>query len=67
MPDFVLVGIDSKLNPKYQINYNSDSFSVEKRNISSWSEITTGNNRQLIFTLPAQLVYHTKVKIPTKN
>lgn len=67
MPDFVLVGIDSKLNPKYQINYNSDSFSVEKRNISSWSEITTGNNRQLIFTLPAQLVYHTRVKIPSKN
>lgn len=66
MSNYVIVRINHKLIPEFQINFNSGTNVAVKSNISAWAEINV-NNEKLILILPGHLVFTTQVKIPSKN
>lgn len=67
MSDYVIVRINDKLVPKFQINYTPLNSIVEKHKLSGWSDIQVSDNQTLILLISANLVYNTTVIIPSKN
>lgn len=67
MSEILIVRINEKLIPDFQINYNSKNNTAQKAVLSSWSEIQLDKNLQLILILSAELVFNTHVSIPSKN
>jgi general secretion pathway protein L len=67
MLDYVIVRINEKLIPEFQINYNAQNYIAQSFGISSWSQIKLESHQQLILILPAVLVFSKEVKIPSKN
>lgn len=67
MSDYVIVRINEKLIPEFQINYNSLNSVAQNRTIGSWSDILVKDDEILVLLLSANLVYNTCVNIPSKN
>ncbi len=65
MSEYVIVRINEELIPDYQLSYNKHNNHVQKRAVSSWTQIT--NNKEVILILAGSLVLHAKVKIPSKS
>ena len=67
MSEFLIVRINEKLIPDFQINYNAKTNTAQKVVVSSWSEIQANKNQQIILIIAAELVFNTHVSIPSKN
>jgi len=67
MPNSVIVRINEKLIPEFQIKYDESKQTSIRSDVSSWAEIKPEKDQQLILLLAANLCYSTRVKIPSKN
>ena len=67
MSEILIVRINEKLTPDFQINYNSKNNTAQKSVLLSWSEIKHNNNQEIILILAAELVFNTHINIPSKN
>ena len=67
MSEYVIVRINDKLIPEFQIYYNTSDNTVKKSKVLSWDNIKLQNSQKLILIVSANLVLTTKVKIPSKN
>ena len=67
MSEYVIVRINEKLIPEFQINYNTSENLAQKSKISSWSDIKVQKNQSLTLILSANNILNTEVKIPSKN
>jgi general secretion pathway protein L len=67
MSEYVIVRINDKLIPEFQINYNTSDNTAKQSKVLSWESIKLQNAQKLILILSANLVLTTKVKIPSKN
>ena len=67
MQDYVIVRINEKLIPEFQINYSAKTSSAKSSVISSWSQIKPSPTQELILILSSILVFSKVVKIPSKN
>ncbi|VAW34670.1 hypothetical protein MNBD_GAMMA01-955 [hydrothermal vent metagenome] len=67
MSNYVIVRLNDKLTPEFQINYNTTTKIAQKSKISSWAEIKSQKGETLILLLAANIVLTTQVKIPSKN
>jgi general secretion pathway protein L len=67
MSKYVIVRVNEKLIPEFQINYSISDNAAVKSKIMSWEQIKLQDNQQLIIILTANLVLTTQVKIPSKN
>ncbi len=67
MSEYVIVRINEKLIPEFQINYDSNKNTVTQKTIASWSEIIVKSHQQLLLLMSANHVFNTHIKIPSKN
>jgi general secretion pathway protein L len=67
MSEYVIVRVNEKLIPEFQIKYKTSDNTAVKSKILSWEHINLESNQKLIVVLSANLVLTTQVKIPSKN
>ncbi|MBL4659551.1 MAG: hypothetical protein JKY19_04285 [Alcanivoracaceae bacterium] len=67
MSEYVIVRINEKLIPEFQLNYNASENIAKKSKISSWSDIKVQKNQSLTLILSSNNILNTEVKIPSKN
>ena len=67
MSEYVIVRINQRLLPEFQINYNTNNDAITKIAISSWSEIKRQKQEKIILVIAANVVLNTQVTIPSKN
>ncbi|MCF6319708.1 MAG: type II secretion system protein GspL [Proteobacteria bacterium] len=67
MSDYVIVRINEKLIPEFQINYNANTKIANSRPVSVWSDIVLEHKEKLILIISASIVLTQKIKIPSKN
>jgi len=67
MSEYVIVRINDKLIPEFQINFAANSKTIEKKSISAWSNIVVEKGETLILILSANIVFTTTVQIPSKS
>lgn len=67
MSEYVIVRINEKLIPEFQLNYDSKKNVVAQKSLSSWSEIMVKDHQQLLLLISANHVFNTTIKIPSKN
>jgi general secretion pathway protein L len=67
MTEYVIVRINDKLIPEFQIKYNASDITAIKSKVLSWEHIKLQNTQKLILIVSAHLVLTTQVTIPSKN
>lgn len=67
MPEYVIVRVNDKLIPEFQINFDPLNAIAKHSNISAWEQIDIQNKQELILILSANLVLNTHISIPSKN
>ena len=67
MTQYVIVRVNDKLIPEFQINYDSNNKVAERNYISEWSEINIKSKQTLYLIVSASLVLNSQVQIPSKN
>ena len=67
MSEYVIVRINEKLIPEFQINFNATEDRATKSKISLWSDIKIQTNQKLILLLSGNIILNTSIKIPSKN
>lgn len=67
MSEILIVRVNEKLIPDFQIQYKSKNNTAQKAVLKSWSDITQSVNQELVLILAAELVLNTQVNIPSKS
>lgn len=67
MSDYVIVRINEKLIPEFQINYSATSNIASKSKLLSWADVSVKKTEKLMVMIAGSLVLTTEIKIPSKN
>jgi len=67
MSNTVIVRINDKLIPEFQINYNQSENIATRSDVNSWADVNLTNKDKLIVLISANLIYTSVVSIPSKN